>query len=122
MQHVDATDVQAGAFAAKQFDDGHADWIWAARRSRGEDAVRAIVGWRSAEQLKALRAVELPEDDEMREAFDVGEAGLEVGQDIEDAIGLVPCAEAFGNLAGAFVRAGYIADWSRGEHKSQRRG
>jgi hypothetical protein len=117
MQHIDAADVEGGAFAAKQFDDGQADWIGAARRSCGENTVRAIVGGRSAEQVEALGAVELPEDHEMREAFDVGEAGLELGQEVENAHSFVLCAEAFGNVAGAFVGAGDMADGLRCEHK-----
>lgn len=119
MQHIDAADVEVGAFAAKQFDDGQADGIWTTRRSCGEDAVGPIVRRRGAEQLEALGAVELPEDDEMREAFDVSEAGLELGQEVEDALGLVLCAEASGNVAGVSVRAGDMADGLRGEHKGK---
>ncbi len=116
MQHIDAADVEFGALAAKQFDDRHADRIWTARRPRGEDAVRTIVGGWSAEQVEALGAVELPEDDQMREAFNVSESGLKLREDVEDALGLVLWAEAFGNLAGVFVGTGDIADGLRGKH------
>jgi len=117
VQHIDAADVEVGAIAAKQFDNGQADGIWTARRSGSENTVRAMIRGRGAEQLEALGAVELPEDDEMREAFDVSEAWLELGQEFEDALSLVLCAEAFGNVAGAFVGAGDMADGPRGEHK-----
>ena len=54
----------------------------------------------------------------MREAFDVGEAELELWLQVENALGLMFYAETFGNFAGALVGAGHIADWSRGEHIS----
>lgn len=78
IEHIDRANLEFGAGATKQFDDRDADGIWTAWRSRGEDAVRAVVGGWGAQQLEALGAVELPEDDEMREAFDVGEAWLEL--------------------------------------------
>jgi hypothetical protein len=39
----------------------------------------------------------------MREAFDVGKAGLEVGQNCEHAFGVMLCAEALGNGTRVFV-------------------
>jgi hypothetical protein len=81
--------VQVESVAAKQFDDGEANRIRATGRSRSKYAMRTIVGGRRAEQGEAVGAVKLPENDEMREAFDVGEACLKLGQDPENSIDLV---------------------------------
>ena len=117
VQHVDAADVELRAFAAKEFNDCEADRIRTARGASGEDAVRAIVDGRSAEQFESLGAIEFPEDDEMGEAFDVGEAEFELGIDVENALGIVFYAETFGNLSGVFVRTAYGADWLRDKHE-----
>src|SRR5882757_5760624 len=70
VEHIDAANAQLRPSATEQLDDGKADGIGAARRSRGEDPMLAVVRWWRAEQLKRLRSVELPEHDQMREAFD----------------------------------------------------
>jgi hypothetical protein len=89
VEHIHTSDMQIGAFAAHEFDDGHGDRVWTKRGAGSKYTVRSIVrGW-SAKEFEASRTVELPEDDEVGEAFDVGEARLELGQDFEDAIGLV---------------------------------
>ena len=111
IQHVEAANVELDACAAKEFNDGQADRVRAARGAGSEYAVRAIVDGRSAEQFESLGAVELPEDEEVGEAFDVGEAEFKLGVDVENALGFMFYAETFGNLAGVFVGTAYSANW-----------
>src|SRR6266849_1258217 len=59
----------------------------------------------------------LPDDDEMREALDVGEPRLKLGQDLEHSIGLVFGAEILGNLACVRVRTTHKSNRLRGKHK-----
>jgi len=66
-------------------------------------------------EVEAVNAVEGPEDVEVGEALDVGEAGGELGQDAEDAFGLVLGAETFGDVGGGVVRADDVADGAEGE-------
>jgi hypothetical protein len=110
VQHVEAANVELRAFAAKEFNDGEANRVRTARGASCEYAVRAIVDGRSAEQFESLGAVELPEDDEMGEAFDVGEAELKLWLDVENALGLMFYSETFGDVFGVCVGAAYEAD------------
>ena len=96
-------DVQIRMLAAEQLDDGETDRVGATGRSRGEDAVLAVVRWRRAEQLEGLRAVELPEHDQMREAFDVREAQLEVGQNRDHAVCFMAGSKSFWYIAGLLI-------------------
>ena len=84
--------------AAEQLDDREGDGVGTARRARGEDAVRALLigGW-MGDQVVAVGAVEGPDHEQMREALDVGEAGLERAQDFEFAFGIVFGAKAARN-------------------------
>ena len=109
--------MQLRAFAAKEFNDSQANRIRAAWGAGSENAVRTIVDGRSAEQFESLGAVELPEDDEVREAFDVSETELKLGLDVENALGLMFYAETFGDFAGGFVGTAYRANLLRGEHE-----
>ncbi len=95
--------MQIQPLSTEQFHDGQANRIGPARRSGGKDAVRTIVERRRTQQLEPLRAIKFPENKEMREAFDVGKAGLEVGQNCEHAFGVMLCAEALGNGTRVFV-------------------
>jgi hypothetical protein len=52
LDHIDAADVEQTPVAPEEFDDRHANRIGTFRRSRGEDAVRPVVGRRRAEQLE----------------------------------------------------------------------
>ena len=90
--------MQRVAFAAQQLNDCQANRVGAARRAGGKKAVGAIVGGRRDGQVEAVRAVEDPQNVEMRVAFDVGEAWGKGGQDVERAFLRVLCARAFGNL------------------------
>jgi hypothetical protein len=86
MEHIDAPNMQLFAFAATQFDDGQANRVRTSRRSGRKHTMRPIVrGW-CAEQFEPLGAIELPNHDEMREALDVGEPRLKLGQDLEHTI------------------------------------
>ena len=46
----------------------------------------------------------------MREAFDIGQPRFELGQDFDDAFGIMLGAEALGNFFCIQVRALYVAD------------
>jgi NTE family protein len=116
VEHVDAADVEIGAVATKQFNGGESDRIRAERRAGGEDSVRTVVGGRIGDKVETLGAIKFPDDDEVREAFDVGEAGGEFREDFEDAVGGVLGAEAFWYVGRLFVGAGDEADGARGEH------
>src|SRR3954468_10894258 len=76
----------------------------------------AVIGGRRGSQFESLAAIELPDDDEVREAFDVRETGFELRQDLQHAVGIVFRAETFGNIAGVFVGTAHESDGARGEH------
>src|SRR3954465_77651 len=78
----------------------------------------AVIGGRRGSQFESLAAIELPDDDEVREAFDVRETGFELRQDLQHAVGIVFRAETFGNIAGVFVGTAHESDGARGEHSS----
>ncbi len=106
------------AFTAKEFDDREADGIGATRRTGRENAVRASVDGRSAEQFISFRAIEHPENEQVRETFNVGEAGFELRKYFERAFGLVLGTEPLGDFFGAGVWTLHVADGLRGEHGS----
>src|SRR6266568_943053 len=91
--------------------------------------MRPIGGGRGAEQLVAMQigptqfelrgAIELPEDDEMREALDVGEPRLKLRQDLEHTIGLVFSAKTLGDFAGVLVRTTHKSNRPRGKHTGE---
>src|SRR2546427_9542314 len=90
--------------------------------------MRPIVGGRRTQQFVSRQfvsmsvqfelrgAIELPDDDEMREALDVGEPRLKLGQDLEHAIGLVFSAKTLGNFACVLVRTTHKSNRPRGKH------
>src|SRR6266853_3661057 len=83
--------------------------------------MRPIVGGRCTEQVVPMQfelrgTIELPDDDEMREALDVGEPRLKLRQDLEHTIGLVLSAKPLGNFACVLVRASHKSNRARGEH------
>src|SRR5881398_3348697 len=93
--------------------------------------MRPVVGGRRTQQFVSRQfvsmsvqfelrgAIELPEHDEMREALDVGEPRLKLGQDLEHTIGLVLSAKTLGNLACVLVRTTHKSNRARGEHAGQ---
>ncbi len=105
-----------GFVATKQLDDGEADWIGAKRRASREDAVLAIVSGRCAKQLKRLCAVELPKHDQVGEAFDVGEAELEIGKDSDHAFCFMRGSKSFWYVSGSLVGRAYKSDGPRRKH------
>jgi len=117
IEHVDAVNVELRTVAAEEFDDSEGNRVWTPGRARGEDAVGTIVGWRRAEEFVAFGAVESPDDEEMRKAFDVGEAGFVLGKDFEDALFVMLDAEAFGYGLGVRVWAANVTDGSGSEHE-----
>src|SRR6266576_4719542 len=98
------------------------------RRSGRKHTMRPIVAGRRADQFGPMQfvsmsmqfelrgAIELPEDDEMREALDVGEPRLKLGQDLEHTIGLVLSAKTLGNFACVTVRTTHKSNRPRGKH------
>src|SRR5207248_11372576 len=70
------------AFAATQLDDCQANRVRTSRRSGRKHTMRPIIGGRYTEQFEPMGAIELPDDDQMREALDVGESWLKIGQDL----------------------------------------
>jgi len=51
IQHVETSDVQQGAFAAKEFEDGQAERIRPPGRAGSEDSVGTVIAGRSGEQF-----------------------------------------------------------------------
>src|ERR1700737_2913299 len=66
-----------------------------------------------------MGAIEFPDDDEMREALDVSESGLKLGQDLEHTIGLVFSAKTLGNFACVLVRTTHKSNRLRGKHAAE---
>jgi hypothetical protein len=116
VEHVNAANVEGGAVAAEEFDVGEGDGIGTARRAGGEDAMRAVVTGRRGDEVVTLGLVEKPKDAEVREAFDVGEAGGEFGQDFQGAFDIVLRSKASGDIASLGVGGDGVSDRLRGEH------
>src|SRR5579872_665168 len=83
IQHVETADVQNRSFPTKQLDDGQTQRVGALGRARGEDSVGPVIGRRSAEQFETARTIELPDNEEVRKALDIGEAEFKFGQNSE---------------------------------------
>ena len=103
--------MQLRAYPSAQLDGCQANRVRTSRRSGRKHTMRPIVGGRCTEQFVSTQfvsmsvqfelrgTIELPEDDEMREALDVGEPRLKLGQDLEHTIHLVLSAQTLGNFA-----------------------
>lgn len=98
VEHVDSPDMQTGTFAADQFDYGEPDRVGTSWGTRGEDSMGTIVGRRLSDQFEFSGAVEGPQNNQVREAFNVGEAGFELRQNLEGTFGFVFRPEAFGDF------------------------
>src|SRR5438132_9237194 len=93
--------MQLDTFAATQLDGCQTNRIGTPRRSGCKHTMRPIVGGRCTEQVVPMQfelrgTIELPDDDEMREALDVGEPQLKLRQDLEHTIGLMFSAKPLG--------------------------
>src|SRR5882672_8365593 len=111
--------MQLDAFATAQLDGGQANRVRTARRPGRKHSMRPIVEGRRAEQIEPMRAIELPDDEEMREALDVGESRLKLRLNLQHTICLVLNAKAFGNFACVLVRTAHKSNWVRGEHRGK---
>src|SRR5437868_5333389 len=120
VQHVDAAHVQVGALAAEQADDCKADGVWAARRAGGKNAVRPVVEGRVAGQFKALRAVECPEHEQVREALDIEQPSLKLRQNAQNAFRLMRNAEPLRNGRAVLIWANYLANGTKSEGLDRR--
>src|ERR1700694_2349699 len=74
--------------------------------------------WRP-EQLKSIGTIELPNDNKMREALDIGEPSLKLRQNPEHALSLMLNAKALGNFAYVLVRATNKANRLRSKHRGK---
>src|SRR5436190_14887385 len=108
--------MQIEAVSAKQLNDGQSNRVRAIGRAGGKHSVRTIVGGRGAKQFETPRVIELPEDEKMREALDVRETRLKLGQDLEHTIGRVLGAETTGDIASVLVGAGNESNRTRRKH------
>src|SRR5690606_6076094 len=72
--------------------------------------MRAVVARRMREELPALRAIEHPDDEEVREALDVLQAHLEGGIELDDAVRLVLRTEPLRNGSGIVERGTHHRD------------
>ena len=66
--------------------------------------MRPVVNGRRADQLESFGSIEHPQNEQMRKAFNVGEAGFELRKDFENAFRVVFGAETFGDLLRILVR------------------
>src|SRR5437764_494885 len=108
--------MQIGTVAAKQLNDRLTNRVRTIGRASGEHAVLPIVRGRRAKQFETQRAIELPEDKKMREALDVREPGLKLGQDLEHTIGRVLGAETTRDVANVLVGTANESNRTRGKH------
>ena len=74
IHHVYAAYVKCSVLTSKQFHNSKAKRIWPVWRASGEDTMWPSVGWRRAEKLKSIGAVEFPDHEQVRETLDVGES------------------------------------------------
>lgn len=102
--------MQARPLAPKKFYNREANGIWTPRRSRREDAMGSVITRGRAQQFETLRAVKNPDDEEMREALDIGESSLEFRRYFERPFSLVLRTQTLRNLLSGLVRASYVTD------------
>ena len=112
VEHVHSMHVQLVALATQQLDDRERDRIRPQWRSRCEYAVQLRLSRRAAEELVTFGAVEDPDHEEMREAFDVRQSFLEFRKDLEHTVGLMLCSRPLRDLGGFLERRPYEADRS----------
>ena len=108
--------MQLDTLAATELDGGQANRVRTSRRSGRKYAMRPIVRGRCSEQFEPRGAIEFPDDNQMREALDVSESGLKLGQDLEHTIRLVFRAKTLGNFACVLVRTTDKSNRVRGKH------
>src|SRR5258708_36859105 len=78
--------------------------------------MRRIVARRACHQFESLRAMECPEDEQVRETFYVRESGLQIGPYFKNSLGLVLRAAAFGDLPSIVIGTSYKSDRLHREH------
>lgn len=117
VEHVDAPDGENPAFASQELDDRERQRIRPARGAGGENAVRPVIRGRYAHPgLREIAgAVEDPQHVEVREPFDVLEAGLVLGQDFNRPFRPVLRPQPLGDLASRRVGRVDGADRAKGE-------
>src|SRR5579864_8300338 len=108
--------MQGTALATKQFDHRESDRVWTPWGSGCENAVRAIVDGRSADQFESFGAIEYPHHKQMRKAFDVGQARFEWRKNFKNALRLMLGAKALGDFLGVMVGTSHISDRLRRKH------
>jgi len=88
---------QAWTVPAEEPDDREPDGIRALRRTSREDAMGSIVGWRIRDEFRTGCTIEDPENDQVREAFDVGQPRLQLRANVEHADGIVVRSQPLGD-------------------------
>src|ERR1700722_11375267 len=74
-----------------------------------------VRGWR-AEQFEMLRPVELPENNQVREAVDVRETKLKIGQNRDHTFCCVTGTKFFWYIVALFIGTAYKSDRPRRKH------
>src|ERR1700690_62040 len=116
IQHIDPANMQLATLAPKQFNNSQSNRIRAPRRPRRKYSVRPVVRGRRTQQLEPLRPIELPKNNQMREALDVSKPQLKLRQNLKHAIRLVLSAKSLGNLARVLVRTTHKSNRPRRKH------
>jgi hypothetical protein len=80
--------------------------------------VRAIIRGRRYGEFESLGSIKRPNDDEVRKAFNVRQAGLEMRLYFKDSFGLVRGAEPLRDLPGIAILTSYISDRLHGKHQT----
>jgi hypothetical protein len=116
IEHIHTANMQLDTLAPKQFDNRQSNRIRPSRRPCRKHSMCPIVSGRCPQQFEPMRPIKLPDDDQMREALDVGKPRLKLGQYLEHTIGLVLSAQPLGNLACALVRTTNKSNRPRCKH------
>ena len=113
---IEKADADGRAFPAEDFDYRQPDGIWAARRAGCEDPVRAVVAGRGARQSEPFGTVEVPDDEQVRKAFDIGEAWFEFRQYLEDPFCFLPGVQSLRYFFCIPVRASDVSNRLHRQH------
>jgi hypothetical protein len=108
--------MQLATLAPKQFNDSQTNRVRTSWRPRSKHSMRPVVRRRRTEQIKPQRSIELPENDQMREALNISKPHLKLRQDPKHAIRLVLGAKPPWNLARVLVRTTHKSNSTRRKH------
>src|SRR6266496_1874228 len=109
----------------KQFNNCERDRVWTPGRASREHSVRTIIDGRRAKEFVALRAVEFPENKQVRETFDIGDPDFEINQYLQHTFGVVLGSTSFGDLRSGLVGSAgksYRSGLKHVKHRNSLRG